>query len=234
MTRGEIAALNGLAPTGDCEFEEPRYVDAVGSLALAVAMTHPRRQPRRARVRMGTRFAIALAVLALFPAASAIAYQLSAHTGLFGSPGQTENDTSEWLRSDAPDFGAMIAALVPDHPLPAGATWRQAVTDVVRQGRNAPGLIQVTGIRLDFESYARCAWMQSWLLASDRHDDVSMRRAAVAIDKSTHWPLTVASDGGGVVEHLRAVARAARRGDRLPLQQGLAINCTGFDLEAVH
>jgi len=226
-------AVAGLAPTRDAMFVDPRYASSVGDLAGAIVETDRRRWGRPFRLQARRRLAIAIAVAVAVPASTAVAYQWSAHTGWFGSPGMTENDTSEWLRSDAPDFRQVAADLVPDLPLPRGASWTTELDRQVEQGRSAPGLVQVTGVRRTFEAYARCTWIQSWLLAFERDDRQAARLAAGVIAGSSRWPATVATDGGGVVGRIRSLGAAAARGDARPLREELSANCAGFPLAGV-
>jgi hypothetical protein len=221
------------APLRTSLFSERRYVEAVAELAQAITQTSPRPAPRRWLLRVRLRVAIALAVALCLPVASAVGYQLAAHTGIFGVPGQTENDTSEWLRSDAPDFGAVVARLIPSVALPHGASWRTAIAGQVKQGHSNPGLVQVTGVRSQFEAYARCAWIASWLAARQRDDLAAQRRATSELEQSVRWPATVATDGGGTVDHYRALAQAANVGDATPLERELPLNCSGFDWSSV-
>jgi hypothetical protein len=234
MKRDPIAeTLANVAPARDGMFDAPRYTDAVGELARALARTDVRRRRRPARVRARWRIAIAVAVVVVVPVASAVGYQLSAHTGLFGAPGMTENDTSEWLRADAPDFGDVAAKLIPDLPLPRGASWQAELARQVEQGQAEPALVQVTGVRATFEAYARCTWVGAWTSAFKRADQRAALRAAAVIEESATWPATVATDGGGVIEHIRSLAGAAAQGDPRPLRRELTLNCSGFTLAGV-
>jgi hypothetical protein len=227
-------ALTTVTSNRDSMFADTRYASAVGELAHAIARGDPRRRrgtPFRLRAR--PRIAVAIAVAVCIPVAAAAAYQLSAHTGLFGNPGATENDTSEWLRSDAPDFGDAVAALVPSLRLPRGGSWQVEVERQAKVGRTSPGLIQVTAVERDFEMYARCAWIRAWTIAFDRNDRARAARAAAMIEASAKWPATVASDGGGVVGRIRSLGVAAEQGYAAPLYQELAVNCSGFELAGI-
>jgi hypothetical protein len=219
------------ARTTDAEFAGEAYAATVAALARTIATGEPARP--RSRRRFALRVAaIAVAAIAI-PVASAVGYGISAHTGLFGSPGMTENDTTEWLRTDAPDFGRVAARLVPNLPLPAGASWRDEVRNEVRIGRSAPGLVQVTGVRSDFEAYARCSWVQAWVNAYLRDDAAKAAHTAAVIARSADWPALAATDGGGTRAHVRALATAARHGDVGHLRTELALNCDGFNLARV-
>jgi hypothetical protein len=227
-------ALTTLTSNRDSMFAHMRYANAVGQLAHTIAKRDVRRRrgtPFRLRAR--PRIALAIAIAVCIPVATAAAYQLSSQTGWFGDSGMTENDTTEWLRSDAPDFGEAVAALAPSLRLPRGGSWQVEVERQAKVGRSRPGLIQVTAVERDFETYARCAWIRAWTIAFTRHEGARAASAAAMIEASAKWPATLASDGGGVVDRIRSLGAAAKQGYAGPLYQELAVNCSGFDLAGI-
>src|SRR5438067_4018949 len=78
--------------------------------------------------------ALALAAAALIAAAIATGAMITTHTGFFPGTAGTENDTSEFLRTDAPDFAPLVHHLVRDIPFPPGYS-REAY---IRRYLNAP------------------------------------------------------------------------------------------------
>ncbi|MCI0156498.1 hypothetical protein KNO15_07290 [Leifsonia shinshuensis] len=156
------------------------------------------------------------------PAAAAV--QWLAHTGMFGGQG-TEVDKSEWIGLDASDAPSAIRGLYPAWmPLPAGTTRADAEAtvgslyhrSVDEAQEETPGhvLTQETDIRRMFESYGRCTWYRAWIDADQTRDEAALALATKTIDEATGWPATVSTDGSGVVDHLREVARSAGDGDR--------------------
>lgn len=156
------------------------------------------------------------------PAAAAVGWL--AHTGIFGGQG-SEVDTSEWIGLDASDAPSAIRSLYPAWmSLPSGSTRADAERTVgslydrsVDQAQDeTPGhvLTQETDIKRMFESYGRCAWYRGWIDADQAGDGARLALATKTIDEATGWPATLSRDGGGVVEHLREVARSAAEGDR--------------------
>src|SRR3954469_25013529 len=100
-----------LARPTDTQVQAWKLAAALDGLPVAVhdASAAAARVPRTPRAAKRRRRIIATAaVTATLGAASvgvaAAAGAFGAHTGLFGSPGMTENDTSEYLDLNAPDF----------------------------------------------------------------------------------------------------------------------------------
>lgn len=156
------------------------------------------------------------------PAAAAVEWL--AHTGIFGGQG-SEIDKSEWIGLDASDAPSAIRSLYPAWmSLPSGFTRADAERKVgslydrsVDQAQEeTPGhvLTQETDIKRMFEGYGRCTWYRAWIDADQTHDEATLALATKTIDASAGWPATVSTDGGGVVDHLREVARSVAEGDR--------------------
>ena len=226
-----LQTLNRAAVLEDAAVSTPSLADAVADLAVALRRAEPVTRPRRRR--RPVRVAALLAAVLLVPATVGLAYQAGSRTGWFGNPAFSEEDGSEWLRTDAPDFAAVVTSLRPALPLPVGASWTAEIDYEVTEDRREPGLIQETGVRRNFESYARCAWFASWLAATERGEPRGAAQAAKVVARSAVWPVTAATDGGGVVDHLRAIAAAARRGDVAPVRAEFRTNCDGFDLRGI-
>ncbi|MDX6556072.1 MAG: hypothetical protein QOD86_2267 [Miltoncostaeaceae bacterium] len=200
--------------------------ELIAGLAASVAAGPARRRRGRRRT-----VAMVLAVLAAGAGTAAAGTQLAARTGWFGDPGLTEEDGSEWLRTDAPDFGAVARDLVPrDIALPPGVAWEPEIARLVAVGRREPGLQQETGVRFTFVSYARCAWSVAWLDATASGDAGLRRRAEGVLAAAPLWPIVAVVDGGGVRGLWRARADAARRGDVAAMREDAMVTCDGFGL----
>ena len=196
--------------------------------ALAAAVVTGPARPRRGRRRTAL---IALAVLAAGAGTAMAGTELAARTGWFGTPSHTEEDGSEWLRTDAPDFGEVVRGLVPrELPLAPGIAWESEVARQVEMGRRQPGLQQETGVRATFASYARCSWTVAWLGAEEAGDAALRLRAERVLAQAQSWPIFAAVDGGGVRDLYAARAAAAARGDAAAMREDAAVTCDGFGL----
>ena len=205
-------------PIDDALLASPEVERLVSRLALEIAHEHP--VPRK-RTRRRARRSLALAAVLLGTVATAAGgYALTTHTGWFGDPTHSEEDGSEYLRSDARDFAAAVHGLVPtDVPTPPGG-WLPLIDEVVRDGRAQPGLVQETGVTATLAQKALCGWTAAWLAGGgDR------AAATDAIAGAAGWRVIVATDGGGTVASLRALGDAARAGDKAPIARHHRANC---------
>jgi hypothetical protein len=126
-----------------------------------------RRRGRSSRISV----AVAFAAAALVVATVALGAMLTTHTGIFPKTAGTENDTSELLRTDAPDFPALVAKLTQDVAFPPGYS-RQAYLDrYVNEPSHkpdengVPNMVQAAGIQTSITYWAVCAWRGYWLQA---------------------------------------------------------------------
>lgn len=211
--------------------------DAMADLAHAVSAGDLAPAPRRRRRGRRTTLVLVAACLVV-PAAGAGAYLVSAHTGVFGKPGMTENDTTEFLDTGAPDFPQVVRTLEPRGlPVPAGWDWGREADLAVRRFRTSPDgsgvVVQETGVSSRFAYRARCAW--TWaLVRRTRAGDAAGAAAALAVMRgSVDWPLVVATDGGGVRDAFRRIDAAASRGDLAPALRDLDLNCGTEGFEAI-
>ena len=197
----------------------PAPVAAAEVAALVAAV--PRPAPRRRRRRTAT--LAVLAALVAVPAGAAAMEVAGLHTGVFPGRGDTESVAGEeYLDTGSPQIAAVAEELTRGLPLPAGARWAPFLE---RWPAPEGGLMQRTGIAMQAEAYARCAWLTSWLGAHRDGDAGAAREAAAVLRRSATWPATAATDGGGVVASLTAVADAAAAGDPGPVRQEVAANC---------
>lgn len=227
------AALRAAAPVTDGAI--PGEVgDALGMVARAVTAA-PARAPRRSRRRM---WGLALVGAALaVPTALGGGYLLSAHTGIFGAPGGTENDTSEWLSATAPDFPRVVGQVIPALPVPTGydrdawVRWYSRTTGA--SGDGAGVIVQVTGVQASYSYSVRCAWMRAWVSRQAAGDTAGTAAALRAMDDSLGWRALVATDGGGVIASMRRVNTAAHRGQVAAVRRESALNCPAAGAGAV-
>ena len=228
-----LERLSAAAPVRNADVLGADTTDLVEAIARSV-MTE-RAEPRRRRRLSGRRTAVLVAAaLALVATTTAMGFQLTARTGWFGNPEHTEDDGSEFLRLDAPDFEDVARSLVPHEiPLPPGLGWEQEIARQVELGREEPGLMQETGVQATFAYYAQCAWVKAWVDAYRAGDERLQERATRELAASHDWAPLVAVDGGGVRDYFaRFVAEPAARGEVGPVRAEFAANCTGMGLES--
>jgi hypothetical protein len=126
-----------------------------------------------------------LAALLVASASIAGAAMYTTNTGVFGLLGKTENDTTELLLINAPDFPPLARTLVRDIPYPPGdsafqylPTWIQLEID---QAKPDGTLIQAAGIRGTFAFRALCSWRGYWLRARADGDTTTQAAAATGM-----------------------------------------------------
>ena len=172
--------LVGSDPVAGADLRSPELALALDGVGERILATRPR-APRRAVKRLTVALAVAAAVLVV--AAVALGSMLTTHTGIFGAAGMTENDTTEFLRTDAPDFPPLVARLVRGIPLPPGDSAELRVRRYVQEYQAGPDghpqLVQAAGIKGTFSYWSMCAWRGYWL---QEHAAGHTAQAAVAAD----------------------------------------------------
>jgi RNA polymerase sigma-70 factor (ECF subfamily) len=199
-------------------------LDALGDRILAGETRElPRRRRRGAVVAASAALAAALAV-----GAPAAANLIGLHTGAFGLPGMTENDTSEFLRMDSPEMPALIDNYGRDYPLPPGGdyervkeSYRKTVADV------GPTEIQDTGVRADVARVASCQWDVYWLDGYDRHDAAQQAAAQKVLDAIPSWEILKRTSDNGTDWEQR-FAKAARTGNVPAFRYLYSVSCGRF------
>jgi hypothetical protein len=169
---------------------------AFEGLGERIVAGEPRHRRRRSRVAVSLAFAAAM----LITAAVAFGAMLTTHTGFFPAVAGTENDTSEFLRTDAPDFPQLVVSLVKGIPYPPGDSAVSHVAQYVRQVQAGPDgvpmTVQAAGIKGWFGHRAMCAWRGYWLeahangdtaKASLAADELKAVAASDAVAKSDSW-----------------------------------------------
>ena len=230
----DLAVLALADPAVDLQLDSGRARFLLAQVLEADTATQARRHRQRWR-RRATRTGVGLVVTALAGTGIAWGGGWLTETGVYGAPGQTENDTSQWLNVLAPDFVDYAVTLWPDGvPLPAGydqAALAQAIAAHEQQvsaasaaelgpsGQPAATAVwqQVTGVQVRFAAIAQCAWMAQWTSAVANGDDAVRDRALTVLTQSVAWAPLVAADGGGVEAQVETAVTAAARGDNGPL-----------------
>lgn len=199
--------LANASPITDAALETAGLTDSLDDLATRILAGE--RRPERRRIWRPTRrrAAVGLALAAVLATSSiGLGGMITTHTGFFPKKAGTENDTSEFLRTDAPDFPPLVEKLVKDIPFPPGDSALSRVPLYVRLfepgygGRDGtPETVQAIGIQGQFTFWAVCAWRSYWLDAYKNGDkagqalgaDGLARVATSEPEKKTDswWPL---------------------------------------------
>lgn len=74
-----------------------------------------------------------------------------------------------------------------------------------------------------YEGVVRCLWMNTWLDSYSAGDAEGRAAAVTVLEESLAWPATVATDGGGVIDHMSSVVSAAADGDLASVKTGSGI-----------
>ncbi|MCU1589612.1 MAG: hypothetical protein JWP11_868 [Frankiales bacterium] len=185
-------------------------------LLAAVRQIRPASSRRRRFVAIG---AVSAAVMGIGGVAVATG---GSHTGLFGLPGATENDTSEYLDLNAPDFRDVALRYTSGFDYAPGYSAqmylglldpRRMDADTAPELRGRGYVMQVTGVRGSGLSWAFCSWART--STTDPGALEHMRRLA---DSDLARRINLRSYNLRLVEQ-------AQQGDPAPLQQYVDINC---------
>jgi hypothetical protein len=174
------------------------------------------RKKRRRSVLVGGASAVLLAVGGTAVAAG------GAHTGLFGQPGFTENDTSEYLDVLAPDFREVALSYakgVDFAPGYSAETYLGLFDPAHQQAQVLPELrgrgirMQASGVKGTIEQWAFCSWARTSMTDADAlgHMRAIAKTDAMAATNQRNY-------------NLQLVEQAAAR-NTLPLDQYVQINC---------
>jgi hypothetical protein len=175
---------------------------------------------RRRRKRLLIGVALAASVVVAVPVGASAAGWRLAHTGLFGTPGATENGTGELLDTGAHDFAVVARELAAGISFPPGdsadpyiARIHQATLD---GEKTHPGwtLEEEAGVRNGLRLDAVCAWAGYWL---DAHTAADMGKQELAVEGLADLPPVVAY-----------VRDAARAGDPGPVKMFWVANCASL------
>jgi hypothetical protein len=180
------------------------------------ATSRPRRRGRRALI-------LGIVAAGLIGAGGAAIATGGAHTGIFGSPGFTENDTSEYLDVTAPDFRevALGYAKGVDFAPRYSADMYIGILSPQRQQAQLPAgwptdggmQMQVTGVKGDIANWAFCSWAHT-----STHDPVALEHMRAIAN-------TPAMARTNQKRYNLALVEKAARGDSGPLDKYLGMNC---------
>jgi hypothetical protein len=224
-----LASANPVSPRALESIELAAAFDRLGERIVAA---RPQTAARRAWC-LAT--ALTFAAVALVVAAVATGAMVTTHTGFFPKVAGTENDTSEFLRTDAPDFPPLVRTLVRDIPFPPGYS-REAYINRYLKGptmkpdaNGVPNTVQAAGIRGTIGFFSLCAWRGYWLRAHASSDASAQAVGASGLMQvassdavkmaDSWWPKYV------------ALARNEARGDASwppDLRRWYEVNCTGL------
>ena len=194
------------------------------------AVQATRRQRGRWLAGRKRRIAAIAAVFVIVPGAAVAGQQFVARTGVFGAPGMTENDTSEWINVCAADFPRLLRSLPrPTEALPAGSTWDAVATEVVRDnvagvGQGCHGkasMVQESMLRADFTVVAQGHWTCAAVEQHAAGHDSEALRAAREV-AATYDRLAAAGKFGD--KNWKPLRDAAYRGDYAALLRDLSVN----------
>jgi hypothetical protein len=188
-------------PIASSTLETPRISEGLDRLGRRVLASPKGRQSRPYR----RRSAVALGFASILLICSvAVGSMYTTHTGIFPKAG-TDNDSSELLRIDAPDFQPTVRSLVSEIPFPPGDSAVARIPSYLHQLHNQEGttMVQITGIKGQFSLQAVCAWRGYWLqehalghsaneqLAADGLGKVASSDSMKAVD--SWWPVYLAA-----------------------------------------
>jgi hypothetical protein len=224
-----LASSNPVSPSTLESTELAAVLDRLGERIVATRPPAAARRP--SRLATGLTFA----AVALVLAAVATAAMRTTHTGFFPKIAGTENDTTEFLRTDAPDFPPLVRKLVRDIPFPPGYSREVYISRYLNAPTMKPdangisNTVQAAGIRGSIGFFSLCAWRGYWLRAHASSDPSAEAVGASglmqvassdAVKKSdSWWPRYV------------ALARNEARGDASwprDVQRWYEVNCTGL------
>jgi hypothetical protein len=160
-----LAKANPVAESAFASADVDFALDLVGERIIAGGTSRQRGRSSRISV------AVVFAAVAFVVTTVALGAMLTTHTGIFPKTAGTENDTSELLRTDAPDFPALVAKLTQGVSFPPGYS-RQAYLDrYVNEPSHKPdgngvyNTVQAAGVETNITYWAVCAWRGYWLQA---------------------------------------------------------------------
>jgi hypothetical protein len=135
----------------------------------------------------------------------------------------TENDTSEWLDPQAPDFPAVARELAKgiQIPFPPGDS-AESYLPLMAQTK---GLIQSTAVEVGLARSARCAWAGYWLQARTLGDAAALKNATAKLGEIVSSPLITEHADASVIEGDQRRVESAAAGDPTLLEKFWNVNC---------
>lgn len=207
VDEGLDAALRGAALVRDGQLDNGQVSAAIAAVVVARGPDAPRRHRHARRVA-----GVTAALLVVGAGAAAAGGFPVLHTGQFGAPGKTENDTSEWLNPASPDVVALLDGYAQETPVAPGYLLAPRIAAIQAAG----SFQQADGLRAGIALFSSCTWDLEWVRARASHDTVAEATALAMIKAVPDWPVMSRVDGDGrLVVSYRAVAGAAAAGDVL-------------------
>lgn len=217
VDEGLDAALSDAATVSDQQLDSDEVRVAISALVAARKPRAPRSHGRARKVA-----GVTVALLVVGAGAAAAGGFPVLHTGMFGLPGMTENDTSEYLNPASPDVVALLDSYAKETPLAPGYS---LAPDIARV-QNVGALMQSDGLRGSVALFSACTWEQSWVRAHTSGDTKAEAVALAALRAVPSWPVMARIDGDGrLVPSYQAIADAAAAGDVPTVAHQLSINC---------
>jgi hypothetical protein len=138
---------------------------------------------------------------------------------------------SELIRPLASDYAKFAKTKYGSLPIPDGLEEDRLKTEVANSEaesyqRNSQGVDVITqdvAPVLRYEGVVRCLWLREWAEGHSVADAGVRSKAVGVLRQSLSWPATVATDGGGVVEHMTTVVAAAESGDSEAVRTGFGV-----------
>lgn len=222
---GVDAALRATDAAGRylAQLEVSRALDQLSEDIVSTGAEPTRAAGRRARTQSRVSALVVFCTVAVVGGGAALAEQYSTHTGLFGPPGQTENDTSEYLRTDAPGFLTYARQLTAHIRFaPGDSAENYFWLFQVKSPDGRPAMVQVTGVRGVIADAASCSWQRAWIAAHAARNAGGMSAAAVALHRAAgSEDLRRINQGPWTAQ----LAVAADAGNPAPLELNVSLNC---------
>ncbi len=179
---------------------------------------------RRRRTVAGIGVAAAVWTLSATGVAAAGGYAL--YSGFLDAPSTSESVHGEqYVNVGSPEFRGAFDRIASRYPLPAGADYDVLYGNILRTG----GLKQLTGTAGEVAVFSSCAWADTWVTAYQNGDTTVARGAVSGLSRAAASPDLAAIDGGGVVDRVSSVARAAGRSDaRVLVDYAASADCTSL------
>lgn len=137
---------------------------------------------------------------------------------------------SELIRPLAPDYADFARTKYGDLPLPSGydealvkSESAELEAEIYRRYSGGNDVItQDIAPTVRYEGVVRCLWLNDWLDSYSANVVDAQAAAVTVLEDSLTWPATVATDGGGAVDHLALIVRAAADGDLTSVKTGVS------------
>ena len=224
--------LVGANPVSPTSLESVEVTAAFDQLGERIVSSR-RDVARHSRSRLAV--SLSFAAVALVAAAVAAGAMITTHTGLFPKSAGTENDTSEFLRTDAPDFAPLVRTLVQDIAFPPGYNRAAYIEHYLNEpvmkpdAQGVPNSVQAAGVRGTVGFFSLCAWRGYWLNAHATGDTAAETVGAAGLQQVASSDAVTKSDDWW--PKYVALAQSEASGDATAppeLQRWYDVNCAGL------